>query len=55
VGRFNVRGRTSAELREQIAATVGQRGWSLRELRTEGASLEEFFVQITDPGGAVAA
>ncbi len=55
VGRFNVRGRMTAELREQIAATVSQRGWSLRELRTEGASLEEFFVQITDPGGALAA
>jgi ABC-2 type transport system ATP-binding protein len=51
---LNVRGKVSAELREQIAATVSQRGWSLREMRHEGASLEEFFVHITDPGSAAA-
>ncbi len=52
VGRFNVTGRLSPELREQIAAIVSSRGWSLRELRTEGASLEEYYVRITDPGAA---
>jgi ABC-2 type transport system ATP-binding protein len=52
VGRFNVTGRLSPELREQIAATVSSRGWSLRELRMEGASLEEYYVRITDPGAA---
>jgi ABC-2 type transport system ATP-binding protein len=51
---LNVRGKTSPELREQIAAVVSQRGWSLREMRQEGASLEEFFVRITDPGAAAA-
>jgi ABC-2 type transport system ATP-binding protein len=51
---LNVRGKTSPELREQIAAVVSQRGWSLREMRQEGASLEEFFVRITDPGSAAA-
>ena len=51
---LNVRGKTTPELREQIAALIAQRGWSLREIRPEGASLEEFFVRITDPGAAAA-
>jgi ABC-2 type transport system ATP-binding protein len=42
------------EMREQVASVVSQRGWSLREMRQEGASLEEFFVRITDPGAAAA-
>lgn len=54
VSTLNVRGKTSPELREQIAAVISQRGWSLREMRQEGASLEEFFVRITDPGSAAA-
>jgi ABC-2 type transport system ATP-binding protein len=49
-----VRGRSTAETREQIAGVLAQRGWSLRELRQEGASLEEFFVRITDPGAVAA-
>ncbi|NNM89156.1 MAG: ATP-binding cassette domain-containing protein [Phycisphaerae bacterium] len=48
-------GRLDAQLREQIAALVVQRGWALREMRLGGASLEEFFVQITDPGTSQAA
>jgi len=52
VARLVVRGKLSVELREQIAGTVAQRGWNLREIRQEGASLEEFFVRITDPGHA---
>jgi len=57
IGVFSVRGlsgRTGPEMREQIAGLVAQRGWSLREMRPEGASLEEFFVRITDPGAAAA-
>jgi ABC-2 type transport system ATP-binding protein len=54
VATLNVRGKSSPELREQIAATIAQRGWNLREMRQEGASLEEFFVRITDPGAAAA-
>jgi len=50
----NVRGKSTPELRELIASTVSQRGWSLREMRQEGASLEEFFVKITDPASAAA-
>ncbi len=54
VGVFQLRGRATVETREQIAEVVGKRGWSLRELRLEGASLEEFFVRITDPGAVAA-
>lgn len=48
-------GKIDGAMREQIAALVQQRGWALREMRSAGASLEEFFVQITDPGAAAAA
>ncbi len=48
-------GRLDGTLREQVAATVLQRGWALREMRSGGMSLEEFFVQIIDPGAAPAA
>ena len=54
ISSLNVRGKTTPEMREQIAALLAQRGWSLREMRPEGASLEEFFVRITDPGAAAA-
>jgi len=54
VGRFTLQGKTSVEVREQIAGTISQRGWALREMRAEGATLEEFFVKITDPGAAAA-
>lgn len=55
VPSFVVRGKVTAELREQIAAALAGRGWSLRELRQEGATLEEFFVRITDPTSTAAA
>ncbi len=48
-------GRVDGALREQVAALVLQRGWALRELRSGGMSLEEFFVQIIDPGASSAA
>ncbi|MCL2647158.1 MAG: ABC transporter ATP-binding protein [Phycisphaerales bacterium] len=51
---LNVRGKITPELREAIATTVAQRGWSLREMRQEGATLEEFFIRITDPGSIAA-
>jgi ABC-2 type transport system ATP-binding protein len=54
VSTLNVRGKISPEMREQIAGIISQRGWALREMRQEGASLEEFFVRITDPGSAAA-
>ncbi len=54
VGLFHLRAKSSPEIREQIATLVSQRGWSLRELRLEGTSLEEFFVRVTDPGAVAA-
>jgi ABC-2 type transport system ATP-binding protein len=51
---LSVRGKSTPELRESIATAISQRGWSLREMRQEGASLEEFFVKITDPGSLAA-
>lgn len=37
----------SADLRERLATEVFRRGWSLRELRSNGTSLEEHFVRLT--------
>jgi hypothetical protein len=54
ISTLNIRGKNSPETREQIASVISQRGWALREMRQEGASLEEFFVRITDPGSAAA-
>lgn len=54
VGRFIVKGKAGAELSEQLAAAIAQHGWSLRELRPAGGSLEEFFVRITDPAASAA-
>ena len=52
VSRLLVKGKSTVELRELIAHEIAQRGWGLREMRAEGASLEEFFVNITDPARA---
>ena len=35
------------DVREDVARTVMGRGWPLREIRLESATLEEFFVQVT--------
>ena len=35
------------DVREEVARTVIQNGWPLREIRLEHATLEEFFVQVT--------
>ena len=35
------------DVREAVAAAVVARGWPLREIRLEAATLEEFFVQVT--------
>ncbi len=42
-----VRGQDGRDVREEVARTVIGRGWPLREIRLETASLEEFFVQVT--------
>jgi ABC-2 type transport system ATP-binding protein len=35
------------DIREEVARTVIGKGWPLREIRLEHATLEEFFVQVT--------
>jgi cytidylate kinase len=42
-----IRPRESHDVREEVARTVIQHGWPLREIRLESATLEEFFVQVT--------
>lgn len=44
---FALRPKESYDIREEVARTVIQRGWPLREIRLEHATLEEFFVQVT--------
>ena len=34
-------------IREEVARTIIQHGWPLREIRLEHATLEEFFIQVT--------
>ncbi|HLL89714.1 MAG TPA: ATP-binding cassette domain-containing protein [Tepidisphaeraceae bacterium] len=48
-----VRPKESYDVREELARTVVQNGWPLREIRLEHATLEEFFIQVT-AGQAVA-
>ena len=35
------------DVREAVARTIIDRGWPLREIRLEHATLEEFFIQVT--------
>ncbi|MGE5607818.1 MAG: ABC transporter ATP-binding protein, partial [Bacillota bacterium] len=42
-----LRAKDGYDIREEVARTVIQRGWPLREIRLEHATLEEFFVQVT--------
>lgn len=42
-----IRPKESYDVREEVARTVMQNGWPLREIRLEHATLEEFFVQVT--------
>jgi ABC-2 type transport system ATP-binding protein len=42
-----LRAKDGYDIREEVARTLIQRGWPLREIRLEHASLEEFFVQVT--------
>jgi ABC-2 type transport system ATP-binding protein len=42
-----VRAKDGYDVREEVARTVIQKGWPLREVRLESATLEEFFVQVT--------
>jgi len=42
-----VRPTDGRDVREEVARTVIQSGWPLREIRLESATLEEFFIQVT--------
>jgi ABC-2 type transport system ATP-binding protein len=42
-----IRPKESYDVREEVARTVIQNGWPLREIRLEHATLEEFFIQVT--------
>jgi ABC-2 type transport system ATP-binding protein len=42
-----VRPKEAYDVREEIARTIIQNGWPLREIRLEHATLEEFFVEVT--------
>jgi ABC-2 type transport system ATP-binding protein len=42
-----VRPDASRDVREEVARTVIGKGWPLREIRLEHATLEEFFIQVT--------
>jgi ABC-2 type transport system ATP-binding protein len=42
-----LRAKEGCDVREEAARTVIQKGWPLREVRLEHATLEEFFVQVT--------
>ena len=42
-----VRAEAARDVREDVARTVLQHQWPLREIRLEQATLEEFFVQVT--------
>ena len=45
--RLFIQGDAEADLRSDVAKLVAEKNWSLRELRREVASLEDFFIQIT--------
>ena len=45
--RLRIQADSQTDLRAQVAALAGEKGWPLRELRREVASLEDFFIQIT--------
>ena len=42
-----VKSKDGYDVREEVARTVIGKGWPLREVRLEHATLEEFFVQVT--------
>ncbi len=45
--RLSIEPDDGKDLREDIYKLTNTHGWSLRELRREGATLEDFFIQVT--------
>ena len=50
-----IRAKDGYDVREEVARTVIQNGWPLREIRLEHATLEEFFIEVTASQAAAAA
>ncbi len=42
-----LRPKPEQDIREEVARTIIQHGWPLREIRLEHATLEEFFIEVT--------
>lgn len=47
ISQFSIMTENNLDIREDLFLLVSRKGWVLRELKREGASLEEIFVQIT--------
>jgi hypothetical protein len=45
--RLSIEPDEGKDLREDVYRLTTAKGWAMRELRREGASLEDFFVQVT--------
>jgi ABC-2 type transport system ATP-binding protein len=45
--RLSIEPKPGRDVREEVFKLTTAKGWSLRELRREGASLEDFFIQVT--------
>ena len=45
--KLTVNSQQGTDVREDIFQLVHAKGWSLREIRREGGSLEDFFVKVT--------
>jgi len=45
--RLRVEARPDCDVREPLFRLTSSKGWSMREMRREGASLEDFFVEVT--------
>ena len=45
--RLAIEPKPEQDVREDIFKLTSSKGWSLREIRREGATLEDFFVQVT--------
>ena len=45
--KLSVVAKPDADVREDIFNLMMSKGWPMRELRREGATLEDFFVKVT--------
>ena len=45
--RLTIEPKPNQDVREELFKLTASKGWSLRELKSEGASLEDFFIQVT--------